>query len=140
MFHSLAYGLNDGSDAIKLRRDLCQCIATTPMLMIAQTPLYEWIQWETNGQKTHGQYAASMSKPGQWGGGIEMAVFSLLKGVNVHVYEKNRPGVNAAPGYTRVAAFDYPSTPELRKTVRVCYRGRNHYDALVLDGPMYHNY
>ena len=37
------------------------------------------------------EYARKMSR-GCWGGGIEMACMSRMKGCNVHVYEKNRTG------------------------------------------------
>ena len=33
--------------------------------------------------------------------------------------------------YKRISAFDHPVTPELKKIVRVLYRGGVHYDALV---------
>lgn len=34
-------------------------------------------------------------------------------------------------GFKRISAFDHPTKPELKKTVRVLYRGGVHYDALV---------
>jgi hypothetical protein len=58
---------------------------------------------------------------GAWGGGIEMACMSLLKNCNVHVYERSRLG------YTRISAFDHPSSPERKKTVKVLYGGGIHY-------------
>ena len=55
-----------------------------------------------------------------------MACTSLLKGCNVHVYESLRAG-----GYRRISAFDHPARPELKRIVRVLYRGGVHYDALL---------
>jgi len=55
-----------------------------------------------------------------------MAVLSKLKNVNLHVYEKYYGG------YKRISAFDTPTNPEKRLTVRVVYQGGVHYDALVV--------
>jgi hypothetical protein len=65
---------------------------------------------------------------GAWGGGIEMAVTSHIKQVNIHVYER------VAGGYKRISAFDYPDWPERKKIVRVLYGGGVHYDALSVGG------
>lgn len=58
---------------------------------------------------------------GSWGGGIEMACVSQLKGVNVHVYERYRGG------YKRISAFDHPKNCETKPIVRVLYCGGVHY-------------
>ena len=60
-----------------------------------------------------------------WGGGIEMAVFSKLKGCNLHVYERS------AGSLKRISAFDCEPDAERRKIVRVLYCGGVHYDAIV---------
>lgn len=72
---------------------------------------------------TPGQYADSISRGG-WGGGIEMAVVSSLKKVNIHVYEKQ---FSIRGGYKRISAFDHPENPEEKPVIRVLYGGRNHY-------------
>jgi len=51
-----------------------------------------------------------------------MATLSKMKRVNVHVYERGRNG-----SFKRISAFDYPDSPETRKTVRVLYCGGVHY-------------
>jgi len=56
-----------------------------------------------------------------WGGGIEMAAFSQMKRVNVHVFEK------CSGGYKRISAFNVHGAS---KEIRVLYRGGVHYDAL----------
>jgi hypothetical protein len=89
-------------------------------LDIAGDSLEEWIKWDTN--SSAGNYASRMSRGG-WGGGIEMAACSLLKNVNVHVYEK-RSG-----GFKRISCFDCPG--KASKTIHVLYQGGVHYDALV---------
>jgi hypothetical protein len=84
------------------------------------------VKWDSG--TSCADYARKMSR-GCWGGGIEMACASRLKGCNVHVYERDgRTG-----GYKRISAFDHPIKPETRKIVRVLYRGGVHYDALVAD-------
>ena len=59
------------------------------------------------------------------GGGIEMAAFSRLKRVNVHVYER----LSRGSGFKRISCFD--SSKAKGKTVHVLYCGGIHYDALV---------
>ena len=68
-------------------------------------------------------YAQKMARGG-WGGGIEMAACSHLKGVNVHVYEKSRTG------FKRIARFD--SGGRGARIVNVLYQGGVHYDALKI--------
>ena len=59
-----------------------------------------------------------------WGGAIEMAAFSIMLKVNVHVYERNRHG----RGFKRITCFDQQGAS---RTVHILYGGRVHYDALV---------
>ena len=59
-----------------------------------------------------------------WGGGIEMAAFSLMYKVNVHVYEK----CCRDRGFKRISCFDFPGASRI---VHILYSGRVHYDALV---------
>mmetsp|Transcript_75952 Transcript_75952/g.158406 ORF Transcript_75952/g.158406 Transcript_75952/m.158406 type:complete len:447 (-) Transcript_75952:116-1456(-) len=120
LFHSLCYHLRDGSTANSLRRDICQYIEQHPDMMIADTPIKDWIEWDSGG--TVSQYARRMGGH-QWGGGIEMAAVTLMKRVNVHVYEKH------PEGYRRISAFE---VPDGRTNISVLYQGRMHYDALVL--------
>ena len=119
LFHSLSYGLREGN-ASGLRRELMQFIRKHPDLEIAGDPLRDWIRWDAlvSVQK----YADKMSRGG-WGGGIEMAAFSELKGCNVEVYEQ------CSAGFKRISLFEKSGAA---RTVRVCYRGGVHYDALEL--------
>ena len=118
LFHSMSHGLRDGSHAASLRRDICAFIGQNPGFKIADTPLSDWIKWDSGGSV--GSYTRRMSM-GAWGGGIEMATMSIMKGVNVHVYERS------PQGFRRISAFDHPNRPEERKTVRVLYCGGVHY-------------
>jgi len=129
LFHSLNFGLcREGGGqrsspyggAEALRRELARFIAEHPQLEISGDTLEEWVRWDANTSCIG--YAKRMSVGG-WGGGIEMAACSLLKKVNVHVYEQTRWGE-----YQRISCFD---NPEARKTVHVLYQGGVHYDALV---------
>jgi hypothetical protein len=58
-----------------------------------------------------------------WGGGIEMAALTRMKNVNVHVYEK------CDEGFRRISNFD---SPNATKTISVLYKGRMHYEGLVV--------
>jgi len=130
LFHSMSFGLSNGGTAInasRLRAEICEFIRSNPGYKICETPLEDWIKWDSGG--SCGTYAAKMSR-GSWGGGIEMAVASHIKGVNVHVYE--RAGFTSLTGgYRRISAFDHPDNPERRKCVKVLYQGGVHYDALA---------
>jgi len=124
LFHSLSYGLgNKGGGASSLRREIAGFILRNPSLEIADTPLQDWVSWDSGMPVT--VYAAKMSVTG-WGGGVEMAACARLKGVDVHVYEASRGSwrlISAFPGHA--------SGKEATHTVRVAYQGRCHYDALV---------
>ena len=123
LFHSMSHGLNDGSTASSLRKEICKYIISNPNIKICDTPLKNWIRWDTNSNIV--EYVKKMYR-GSWGGGIEMACVSNIKKVNIHVYQY------CPKGYKRISAFDYPIEPEKRKIVRVLYQGRCHYDALKI--------
>jgi len=120
LFHSLSYGLTGRSQGKSLRREICDFIADNPDLEIGDVALSDWISYDSGGNVQ--SYAREMSGS-HWGGGIEMAAFTKMKGVNVHVYE------NGSGGYRRISAFESPGA---KKTISVLYQGRAHYDALVL--------
>lgn len=127
LFHSLCFGLNRSGNcgrvsAHELRSQLSGFIAKNPNLDIAGDTLEEWVRWDANSSCS--SYARRMSTGG-WGGGIEMAACSLLKKVNVHVYERARGG------FKRISCFDCPEPPSA--TIYVLYQGGVHYDALVPD-------
>lgn len=128
LFHSLCFGLNQGLEpgrtlrASELRRDLMAYIRSHPQVEIAGDTLEEWIRWDAN--TSLGSYTRQM-EVGGWGGGIEMAACSLLKKINVHVYERRWLG-----GFKRISCFDSPDQPA--KTIHVLYQGGVHYDAIAL--------
>ena len=109
LFHSLSYGLNDGSTASQLRPELCAFIRSNGALLISGTPLRDWVEWDSG--STVADYASNMSHDA-WGGGIEMACFSKLKGVNVYVYERSGMGY-----FKRISAFDCKESPEKKNIV-----------------------
>merc|ERR1711988_777467 len=96
----------------------CSFIERNADLTIADTPLKDWVKWDGGGSVS--AYSRRMAVGG-WGGGIEMAAFSQMKRVNVHVFER------CSTGYKRISAFNVPGAS---KTIRVLYRGGVHYDAL----------
>jgi hypothetical protein len=140
LFHSLSYGLRDGSTAYSLRSEICAFIAKHPTFKICDTPLSDWVKWDSN--TSCADYARRMSNASVWGGGIEMACLSQLKNVNVHVYEhaamsssrggtSGRRGSGGAAGgmtgFKRISAFDVPVEPEKQKVIRILYCGGVHY-------------
>lgn len=64
LFHSLSFGLRNGSTASSLRRQICNFIVDNPKLKIADTPLSDWVKWDSRSSVT--QYARRMSG-GAWG-------------------------------------------------------------------------
>eukprot|EP01034_Spumella_vulgaris_P024437 gene24437-30783_t len=124
LFHSMSYGLKSGATATALRSEICRFIQSNPQLSISDTPLQDWVKWDSNGSSVT-EYARTMSR-GSWGGGIEMACMSQLKNCNVHVYERY------GSGFKRISAFDHPVSPESKPVIRVLYGGGVHYDFILL--------
>lgn len=120
LFHSLSYGLGDRSNAQTLRREICSYLEKHPDTVIADTSLKDWIHYDSGG--TVQSYAQRMAGS-TWGGGIEMAALTKMKTVNVHVYEK------CDEGYRRISSFN---NPKATKTISVLYKGRMHYEAIVV--------
>ena len=136
LFHSLAYGLrlrNRRGDARQLRRELMDWLSRNPDASIADTPVGDWVKWDSNCSVD--DYTARM-RGGGWGGGIEMAAFARRFDVDVHVYERDPGGRRDLP-YKRVARFEpgdgAPSPRGRPAPVNVLYCGGVHYDALVAD-------
>lgn len=117
LFHSMSYGLR-GGNASTLRSEICNFIRSNPNFLISDTPLKDWVKWDSGASVD--EYARNMSR-GSWGGGIEMACVSQIKGCNVHVYERSMLG------FKRISAFDHPDNPASRPVVRVLYCGGVHY-------------
>ena len=130
LFHSMSYGLRDGSNASSLRREICDFIERHPRLPIADTPLADWVKWDSN--SSVGAYLRRM-RMGAWGGGIEMASLSIMRGVNVHVYERR------GSGFVRISAFDHPQDAHTKKIVRVLYCGGVHFGR-IYNSYMYFTY
>lgn len=126
LFHALSFGLDDGSDAASLRQEISRYIASNPDLNVAGTALKEWVKYESGAGVA--AYAAEVAGD-TWGGAIEMEALSRFKDVTVHVYEACRDG------FIRICCFEAVSGNP-RQTLSVVYRGREHYDALVVNGSL----
>ena len=120
LFHSLAHGV--GSSAASLRAQLASFVEESPDAEIAGAPLRDWVLWECG--LAPAQYARRMRGAGQWGGAIELAIFSHVHKVAVCVYEPEPGG-----GHRRISVFGRLPSP---KALHLLYGGRVHYDALVL--------
>lgn len=123
LFHSIAYGLDDGTHAEALRAQIVACIGEKPSLQIAKTSIEEWVRLAA-GTTTHA-YTQELSHRNTWGGALEMAVAAQIKGVNINVYER------CGSRYRRISSF---TNPAASRTVSVVYRTKpcRHYDALRL--------
>ncbi|KAH8081061.1 hypothetical protein JL720_8957 [Aureococcus anophagefferens] len=75
LFHSLAYGLrlqNRHGDARQLRRELMDWLSRNPDASIADTPVGDWVKWDSNCSVDD----YTRMRGAGWGGGIEMAAFA----------------------------------------------------------------
>ena len=108
---------------VQVREAVAGFIEAHPEAEIGGSPLQDWIQWESGGGVA--AYCRRMRGSGEWGGAIELAVFSRLFMTTVEVFEKE-----GASAYRRISAFDAPGAAEEKGKVRVLYSGRVHYDAL----------
>ena len=115
----MAYGINGRGSS--LRRELTRYMSRNPDLRISGSPLRDWIKWAGHGSVR--EYVKRMNRSSSWGGGIEMAVFSVLKKRNVHVYERSRRGQ-----FKRISRFNREENQG--RTIHVLYSGRAHFDAL----------
>mmetsp|Transcript_18125 Transcript_18125/g.27185 ORF Transcript_18125/g.27185 Transcript_18125/m.27185 type:complete len:459 (-) Transcript_18125:43-1419(-) len=120
LFHSLGYGL--GTNAYRLRQEICRFISRNPNLEIGENCIYEWVEYASN--KSVRGYASYMSRSGIWGGGLEIASCAHMKQVSIHVWK--RSGWNG--GFKRISCFEVKGA---RKVVNILYSGGVHYDALV---------
>jgi hypothetical protein len=131
LYHALAHGLGSGTSAGALRRELAEWVKGHPTERIADTPLSDWVLWDSG--ECAQEYARRMARSG-WGGGIEMAACARLRRVNIHVYE--RKGGSSMGTFKRISCFDVPRTGGVRaggtpaRTLHVLYCGGVHYDAL----------
>lgn len=101
LFHSIAYGLGN-TNASRLRRELAEWVEAHPDELIAETPLRDWVKWDSASNVR--DYARRMAVGG-WGGGIEMAACARLKRVNVH---GARPGPASAAAFVPLPALPGP--------------------------------
>lgn len=121
LFHSIAYGLNDGTQACALRAQIAACIGEKPTLQIAKTTIEEWVRLYAG--TTTATYTQELSHRSTWGGALEMAVAAQIKGINIDVYERCGGQFRRISSFANVAAAT---------TVNVVYRTKpcRHYDAL----------
>merc|ERR1712146_128053 len=84
--------------------------------------LKEWIEMDCG--RSVQRYAEKISS-GSFGGAIEMEIFTKIKDMNVHVYER------CSGGYRRTSCFD--ASKETKGTVNILYRRKCHYDSLIID-------
>lgn len=149
--HRASSGLGNAS-AARLRRELADWVEEHPDELIADTPVRDWVKWDTDGSSVR-SYARRMAVGG-WGGGIEMAACARLKRVNVHgepppavrrtpVISRCRHGhspcdpfrrvsstvyehIPGQSGYKRISCFDAPgASSSSAPTVHVLYRAHH---------------
>jgi hypothetical protein len=125
LFHSLAHGLKSLTTGVcsarALRHEVCEFLERRPNSKIAGQLLQDWILWESG--KPHDQYAAEMRSERAWGGPIEIAVCSVIKGVQIHVYQEVGNG-----SFQRICNFD--DAGRFSKGIVSVALRPGHYDAL----------
>lgn len=122
LFHSLAHGVT-GITAACLRVEIADFIETHPPALVAGRPLQDWVKWESG--QSCAEYSATMRRGGEWGGALEIAVCSRLKGVCVNVFlEGNR-------GYEQIGEFN-ECHGRSNRIICILY-SPGHYDAFIPD-------
>ena len=146
LFHSLSYGLGEGN-AASLRERVAAYVEASPSTCIGGSAIKDWVQWDSG--LTPSAYARRMRGEGQWGGAIEIAITCKLAGVAVHVFEpagsaggfrcistfapdEDESAGSAAESRASGAGVPGGAAARTRRTVRLLYGGRVHYDALVV--------
>jgi hypothetical protein len=125
LFHSIAYGLNNGTTGDELRKQIVAFIRQHPIDKIADTTIEDWVKFATGHNLRI--YTQRLGQPRTWGGALELALSAKLKQVNIHVYERSLQG-----GFRCITTFHIP---EALHTVHIVYRTFpcKHYDALVVN-------
>ena len=112
-----------------MRHAVADFVEANPQAELGGSPLSDWIRWES--EMGVQAYCSRMRRAGEWGGAIEMAVFSRIFGVSVLVFEKlpRKPGE-----FQLISAFDADKADGAEEggaaVCRVLYSGRVHYDAI----------
>ena len=137
LFHSLSYGLSGHSSdqqvSRALRMDIVHFIREHPEHKIGEFTIADWISLDSKNSDepmSVDAYAQWLSKGSSWGGALEIAVCSILKDVNIHVWQRVQGG-----GYRRMPGV--PSASSTDRTIHICFKGGihngkqyGHYDAL----------
>ena len=137
LFHSLSYGLSGHSSEKQvsraLRMDIVHFIREHPEHKIGEFTIADWISLDSKNSDepmSVDAYAQWLSKGSSWGGALEIAVCSILKDVNIHVWQRVQGG-----GYRRMPGV--PSASSTDRTIHICFKGGihngkqyGHYDAL----------
>ena len=117
-----AVGRSVGISADNLRTQTVDFMKTTEKLH--GIDIRDWIAWNAEAQAT--SYIEKMSRPGTWGGGIELAIMSTMLRKPIVVFSKEHTG-----SAKRIAEFlpDECTAHELESTgvIAVLYVGSSHY-------------
>ena len=125
-FHSIAYGLNDGSTAESIREEVTTYIKNHPTDEINGTTLKDWICYDTDEKTTPQMYAKRMANKTEYGGGIELAVVCIIKKVTIQVYGKDATGV-----VRKYTEFKHGGNDQTQQNIDILFDPkREHYDAL----------
>ena len=127
LFHALGYGLDGQVTAQDLRHRLLDYLERHPFDTLAGDTLEEWVRWDTG--STVAAYVARMRGGTAWGGGVEIAICTLLfPSAQINVYEPVREFPSTRM-FWMVAQFGSLDAPQF--VIHLLYRGRAHYDSLV---------
>lgn len=118
LFHALAFGIGK-INHIHLRKGIAHWIFNNPNYIIADTPLKQWIYWESS--KSINSYCKDIAKGG-WGGALEILACSRLLNINIFVYEYK------ANKFINISCF---VKKKETKPIFILYSNRIHYDAMI---------
>ena len=124
LFHSLGAGLQDFGETISgesLRRDITQFLFTHADESYGGNTWTQWIHKDS--QMSVGDYCALMLGTRHWGGNLEIAAFTVMHNINVHVF------VESGNEFRRTSCVHCPTDTD--RKLCVLYVSNAHYDLLT---------
>jgi hypothetical protein len=139
LYHALAWSLGKRKlpgrqNGFALRHEIAVWIGENPNKELNDYTIADWVQFAApnydkddssyDNAETVKEYVERMKTSGH-GGGLEIAVCSLLYNVNVHVFNRVRGG------HERITCYD---VEDGKRTLNLLYVSKIHFDVLVLKG------
>jgi len=133
LFHSISFYLNDQTTAASLRNEVCIWMNVNRTRNLSDgIPLYEWIRYESPDIAINfDDYIAHMSTPRSYGSTIEIKCISIMKMINIHVYQR------FGNEYKVIEEHNCSISSDEYQTIHLLYnKNIRHYEVLLFDEGM----